>query len=261
LSLRLAYSHGLEALFALLGSTIQAPQCAIGWIINYRNIDLINIVKKISSGDFIYTRFKEKPVTWELLAKHIHGYIHYEQEKRDLIQQGFGKLWTLFASEFEDINFSDEYNGIKHGLRAKPGGFHLAVGLEDTPGVPAAPEKMMSLGGSTFGSSYFVKEQIIPSDKYNFRPKRHSRNWSPRNLVNGLVLISMSINNVISWLRIVNGVQPDKCRFENPSSKDGFDEPWKEHVGVNNFNMDMIIERKHISPFSRDDILKTYAEK
>jgi hypothetical protein len=146
-------------------------------------------------------------------------------------------------------------------LRAKPGGFHLAIGREDTPGVPAATEKMMSLGGSAFGSSYFVKEQIIPSDKYNFRPRRHSRNWNPWNLINGLILISMSINNVISWLRIVNGAQPLKCSFENPSSKDVFDEPWKEHIGINNFNMDLIIKQENISPFSRDDILKSYTEK
>lgn len=89
LALRLAYSHGLEALFALLCSVVQAPQCAVGWIINYRNVDLINIVKKISRKDFIHSRFKEKPVTWELLAKHVHEYINYEQEKRDWVVSQF----------------------------------------------------------------------------------------------------------------------------------------------------------------------------
>ena len=34
LSLRLAYSHGLETLFALLCSAVQAPQCTIGWVLN-----------------------------------------------------------------------------------------------------------------------------------------------------------------------------------------------------------------------------------
>ena len=159
-----------------------------------------------------------------------------------------------------DKNFIKEYNSIKHGLRARPGGFHFAVGPENIPGVPAAPEKMMSLGSSTFGSSYFVKEDIIPSDTCNFRPRRHSRNWSPHNLANGLTLLSMSINNVICWLRAVNGVQLNKCRFENPTTKEIFDEPWKEHVGINHINMDMIIEKEHITPFSRDDILRTYKE-
>lgn len=258
LSLRLAYSHGLEALFALLCSVVQAPQCTIGWIINYRNSDILNIVKKISRGEFVYTRFHEKPVTWDVLAKHIHSDINYHAEKKAWIQRGFGKLWASFASEFEDIHFSNEYNGIKHGLRVKPGGFHLAFGFEDSPGAPVASEKMMSLGGSEFGSSYFVKEQILPSDKCNFRPRRHFRNWNPNNLINGLVHVSMSINNVTSWLRIINGREPSKCKFENPMSEGDFDAPWKEHPGIDNFNMDLIMKEENISPFTQEDIVKSY---
>jgi hypothetical protein len=257
-SLRLAYSHGLEALFALLCSAVQAPQCPIGWVLNYRNMDLLSLVKKISNKEPVYTKFRQTPVTWELLAKHIHSGLGYEEEKRIWIQKGFGRLWTWFASEFADENMTLEYNCIKHGLRARPGGFHLAVGHEDTPGVPAPPEKMMSLGGSTFGSSYFVKEYVVPKDKCNFRPRRHSRNWSLHNLANGLVLISMSINNIVSWLRGVNGVPMTKCRFENPVSEDIFEEPWKESVGVDHASMDRVIEVEHITPFSREDILRSY---
>ncbi len=68
----------------------------------------------------------------------------------------------------------------------------------------------------------------------------------------------MSVNNVISWLRIVNGVHPKKCRFENPSSQIAFDEPWKECVGVIHINMDSIIEKEHINPFSKENILESY---
>lgn len=259
-SLRLAYSHGLEALFALLCSAVQAPQCAVGWILNYRNNDLLSLVKKISNTEPVYTRFKQTPVTWESLAKHIHSGLSYEESKRMWIQKGFGRLWTRFAHEFVNENRVLEYNGIKHGLRVRPGGFHLAVGHEDTPGVPAPPEKMMSLGGSTFGSSYFVKEYILSKDKCNFRPRSHSCNWSPHNLANGLVLISMSINNVVSWLRSVNGVPISKCRFENPVSEDLFEEPWKESVGVTHFTGDRILVEAHITPFSREDILGSYTK-
>lgn len=257
-SLRLSYSHGLEALFALLCSAVQAPQCAIGYILNYRNTDLLNLVKKISSKEPVYTRLKETPVTWDLLAKHIHSGLGYEEEKKMWIQKGFGKLWSRFANEFTDENMTLEYNCIKHGLRARPGGFHLSVGREDTPGVLAPPERMVSLGGSTFGSSYFVKESVVPKDKYNFRPRRHSRNWSIHNLAYGLVLISMSINNVVSWLRSVNGIPLNKCRFENPFSEGQFEEPWKESVGINHTSMDLVITAEHVNPFSRDDILESY---
>lgn len=110
LSLRLAYSQGLEALFALLCSAVQAPQCAIGWILNYRNSDLVNLVKKISKREVIYTRFRDTSISWELLAKHVHVNLGYEQEKVAWIQEGFGKLCSWFANEFTDENFSKEYN-------------------------------------------------------------------------------------------------------------------------------------------------------
>lgn len=234
IALRLAFSHGLETLFALLCSAVQAPQCSIGWLLSYKNSELISLVRKISKCEPCYTRFKISPITWNELAKYIHGNLEYDQEKREWIQRGFGNIWTELAYEFTDAKFTLEYNGIKHGLRARPGGFHLAVGFEETPGIPAPPEKMQSLGGSTFGSTYFVKEHTIPTDKLNFRPRRHSRNWSPQNLANGLFLISMSIQNITSWLRMVNGAPPNKCRFEHPTSEDVFELPWKESVGITN---------------------------
>jgi hypothetical protein len=261
LSLRMAYSHGLESLFALLCSLVQAPQCSIGWILNYKNSDLVKLVGKISKNEAIYTRFKKTPISWKLLANRIYANLDYDQEKIALIQDGFGKLWSRFASEFVDDNFILEYNGIKHGLRAKPGGFHLSLGPEVTPGVPAPPKKMISLGGSTFGTSYFVKEHIISSNKINFRPRRHFRNWSPQNLTKGLILISMSIKNVISFLRIFNGVDPKKCQVETPTTKETFEEPWKESIGVTHFDFDLVIEKEHIALFSKDDIFKSYTEK
>jgi len=258
IALRLAFSHGLETLFSLLCSALQAPQCSIGWLLSYKNFQLISLVEKISKNEPCYTRFKTSPVTWNELATHVHSNLGYEKEKVEWIQKGFGKIWTRFASEFTDANFTLEYNGIKHGLRAKPGGFHLAFGLEETPGVPAPPEKMQSLGGSAFGSTYFVKEHTIPTDKLNFRPRRHSRNWSPQNLANGLFLISMSIQNIASWLRIVNGVLPSKCKFENPTSEDAFEQPWKESVGVTHSSFDLVMEAGHLKPFSKNEILQFY---
>ncbi|HEV7746101.1 MAG TPA: hypothetical protein VGO56_13965 [Pyrinomonadaceae bacterium] len=40
-ALRLAYSHGLETLFALLCPAVQAPDCVIGWFLKYRNSELL----------------------------------------------------------------------------------------------------------------------------------------------------------------------------------------------------------------------------
>jgi hypothetical protein len=67
----------------------------------------------------------------------------------------------------------------KHGLRTRPGGLTLAIGFEETPGIPAPPEKMHNLGGSKFGTSYFSREKVLESNRINFRPRRQSRNWDP----------------------------------------------------------------------------------
>ncbi len=260
IALRLAFSHGLETLFALLCSVVQAPQCSIGWLLSYNNYQLNNLVNKISNNEPCHTLFIKSPVTWNDLAKCIHSNLGYEKEKVEWIQNGFGKVWTRFAREFTDVNTSLEYNGIKHGLRARPGGFHLAIGPEETHGVPAPPEKMQSLGGSTFGSTYFVKEHTITNDKLNFRPRRNSRNWSPQNIAYGLFFISMSIQNITSWLRVYNGASQNKCTFEHPTSIDAFELPWKESVGVTHASFDLIIEAAHIKPFTQEEILNHYKE-
>ena len=46
MALRSAYSHGLETLFALLGATVQAPDCVYGWVAKYRVSALREVVRK-----------------------------------------------------------------------------------------------------------------------------------------------------------------------------------------------------------------------
>jgi len=258
-ALRISFSQGLETLFSLLCSAVQAPFCSIGWLLSYKNYQLINLVKKISNREPCYNILKALPITWNELSKYIHSnLVGYEKEKVEWIQRGFGKIWSRFASQFTDENFTLEYNGIKHGLRAIPGGFHLSIGPEEIPGTPVPPKKMQSLGGSTFGSTYFVKEYPIQTDKINFRPRIHSRNWSPQNLANGLFLISMSINNITNCLRIVNGDSSNKFTFAHPTSKEEFELPWKKSVGVLHTSFDLIVEAGDIKPFSREEIIQHY---
>jgi len=258
-ALRIAFSQGLETLFSLLCSAFQAPHCSIGWLLTYKNYQLIHLVKKISNKEPCYNLLKVSPITWNELSTFVHSnLIGYEEEKVTWIQNGFGKIWSRFAHQFIDENFALEYNGIKHGLRAILGGFNLSIGAEEIQGVPAPPEKMQSLGGSTFGSTYFVKEYPIPNDKINFRPRYHSRNWSPQNLANGLFLISMSINNVTNWLRIINGDSSKSFTFAHPISQEEFDLPWNKSVGVTHASFDLTVEAGDIKPFSREDIIQLY---
>ena len=63
LSLRLAYSQGLETLFALLCSAVQAPQCVVGWMLSYKNEELQQLVQKITES---YPKYlaKSNQVFW-----------------------------------------------------------------------------------------------------------------------------------------------------------------------------------------------------
>lgn len=258
LSLRLSYSHGLETLFALLCSMVQAPQCVIGWMISYKNSELRNVVRKITKKENLYSRLKFSPVTWDLLAKHVHSNLGFDEEKLKWIQEGFGQIWKIFADDYLSEGSYQEYNGGKHGLRTRLGGFYFAVGKEDTPGVPAPPEKMQTIEGSEFGTSFFTRETIINNNRINFRPRTQSRNWKPAHLANGLVLLSMSINNILSFLRILNGIKPEKCRFNTPTERLVFKEPWKLCLGGTSINIDTTIRSENITQFSKDDILSSY---
>lgn len=258
LALRLSYSQGLEALLALLCSLVQSAECVIGWMTSYKNSELKDLVRKISRHEDVYSRLKGKPVTWALLAQCVHSNLNFDECKLSWIQKGFGKLWEGFAADFLEEGISDEYNGIKHGLRTRPGGFYLALGREDTPGVPAPQERMQTVGGSEFGTFFFTRETIIPRNYINFRPKGHFRNWNPENLAEGLRLLSVSINNVVSCLRVLNGVKRDKCRFITPATEEAFQEPWKHSVGVDSVDVDITLEPSNITPLTKEDILKTY---
>ena len=101
LSLRTTYSHGLETLFAFLGSMIQSPHCVYGWLGLYTLGDLRSIVSKISQGQDIKTIWKDKPITWENISKVIYSDFSFEDaiQKEEIIKC-FGELWRRFANDF-----------------------------------------------------------------------------------------------------------------------------------------------------------------
>jgi hypothetical protein len=139
------------------------------------------------------------------------------------------------------------------------GGFTIDMGFQDEPGIPAPPKRMVSFGGSEFGTKFYVPERLV--NKTNFRVKRKSLNWSPENLIYGLILASNSIGNVISFLKIVNGVEPSKVNFAWPTDEESFEGPWKEKFHFTSFDMNSIIDESWIRPLTPQEILSVYSEK
>lgn len=256
LAIRIAYSQGLETLFALLSAMVQAPECVIGWLLAYRNVELESLVRKLSRRQPVLNRLNIEP-TWENLSAVVHRYFAYDDEKKAWIAEGYARAWARFAGDFLDGKASNEYNSIKHGLRARLGGFGLSVGVEKVPGQAAPPEEMKPVGGSKYGTSYYTIEKF-GEGRTNFRARQNSRNWIPDNLAEGLYLLAWSIGNVVGCLRILNGEEPGKCRFSNPNSPDAFDAPWKLSPGVTDCSFDLILSPEHVDPRSKKDILDSY---
>lgn len=254
-ALRIAYSHGLETLFALLCATVQAPDCIVGWLVKYKNSDLYEVVKKISGRRPIYLRVNVTP-TWDAIAEMIFSYVQTGDVKKDSrIRNSFARLWARFANDYVNVNHRFEYNSLKHGLRVRMGGSYFALGVEDTPGVPAPPERMRTVGQSDFGSSFYIADKLL--DGRNFSIRRHSVNWNPQNLISGLRLISFSIANVLSFLKIYYGVPADEGQFSWPSEDAAFQEPWRRSTGMT-FNWNSPITETDIDPLSKEEILSVY---
>lgn len=261
IALKTAYYHGLETLFTLLCATLQAPNCVYGWTLKSRPHQVRSLVQKIKRGhNNIFNKLNLTYVSWYEVSRKIHNYLKGKVKDEDEMARSFSDLWLRFSSDFLNEMHISEYNSIKHGFRASPGGFGIAVGLEETPGVQAPPEKMHMVGRSEFGSSFLSIKEIdgVPCTKShpNFHVVRKSINWVPENLAHGLVFISMSINNVLSYLKILNGEDPTTCLFNYPENPDDFYKPWEKPVGVISGSVDYNISQKDIMRFSKEEILE-----
>ena len=255
LNLRVAYSHGLETFFAFLFSALQAPDCVIGWTHKYQNHHLKSLIEKVRNRQKLLSKVVISPVTWENIAHTILSFHLDDAEKEKRIKDNFAIAWQFLANDFSKDSFGKEYNSIKHGLRVKSGGFQLAIGKETTPGVRASSKKMVSLGKSKYGTTYYTIEKF---NKYNFRLRHSSQNWQLENFYYGLILLSYSLQNVLAFLKIVNGIKPEDVEFSWPIDDKLFKIPWEKSPEVISMSMDNIINMEHIIPKTKEDILSVY---
>lgn len=173
----------------------------------------------------------------------------------------FGSLWQKLAHEYIDKNCVDEYNSIKHGFRVRSGGFALAVGLEHEYGVAPPDDEMNMMGSSEHGSTFY-KIEPARSSKQNrsIKSKRTSINWKLEKVALQLQLISMSINNVVAALKIINGAKASTCQFIRPEQDADFEKPWTHSIGVTNCSMNFVINDNDIAATTRKELLKNLNE-
>lgn len=105
-------------------------------------------------------------------------------------------------------------------------------------------------------------EQPIGESKGNrsLRSRRHSLNWSTERTVLLIQLLSMSITNVTSALKIANGIEAGTCEFLRPVEDEDFEKPWSFSIGVTSFNMDFVIPETEVVSTTRSELLKRINE-
>lgn len=123
---------------------------------------------------------------------------------------------------------------------------------------------MKSLGGSEQGTKFIRLEPVggIKNNR-NLRSRKVSLNWKVERVALQLQLVCMSINNIISALKIANGIGAEKCKFVRPTEDSDFEKPWTFSPGITNLSMDFVIDESQIGLATRDelnDILKAHKE-
>lgn len=254
LALRLAYFQGLETLFALMCAAFQSPKCIIGWMLSYKNDNLVSLTNKITNGLECKVHPLMRPVSWGAMANNVLSCTSCSDEQKHVMENGFTLLWDRFARAFLEEGTTQEYNSIKHGTRICPGGFTLKVGLETTYGASPGAEDMHTLCNSSFGSRYYTAEKIDGSKSIHFRPRLNARNWIPENLISSIELIASSIQNLSSFLRIIGGDKPSDCEFYIISDAEAFKTPWKRSVRVKSMNLDTLVQKSDVTLWNKNEI-------
>ncbi len=262
IALRQLYYHGMEVFFSLICASLQAPDCIYAWMAKYKVVDVQNILKDLNKNQSKFSQKLKisKPLSWDTYALAVFNNLGRDDTYRQETAKLFANFWQSLSYDFLDKDASYEYNSIKHGIRIRSGGFTMAVGKEEQSGQKAPPENMKILGGSEFGSSFYVPEIIygcnLKNASPNFRMTPINVNWYADGLAYALFLIAMSLKNIKAFLKIVNGISPESVEFTRPVDLDFFDKPWEKSVGVTKASFERVVDLSNVRMPTKYEIEK-----
>lgn len=260
-ALRLSLHHSLETLFSILGAYVQAPDCAYAWLAKCSTPALRLLVERINQKQpNIFTKLNVDSINWETIANSIfHSYKPNTEQNAETVKH-FATLWSRLANELNNPVHIDEYNALKHGFRVQNGGFAISIGKEPSLGVAAPEDDMQLLGKSEYGSSFFTVTPLSTTVKTrSLRISRTSVNWSVERVILLNQLTQISINNVVTALRVINGWSPTECKFLTPESSDDFDKPWHFSPGVTNMKWGHVTDETNAMLLTKEEILQKLA--
>lgn len=75
-------------------------------------------------------------------------------------------------------------------------------------------------------------------------------------MIQALQLVSISINNVLSSVKIWHGVDPKTVLFIRSAENKDFEAPWQRSVGAFEMAIDVPIDEASICRYSRKELLE-----
>lgn len=250
LSIRAAYAHSLETFFAILAAAVQAPHCPLGWVLQYKNNELEAFVRKIDKGEPIFsiTKFKNQ---WRGLADRVHALEDADVSLRERLAMEIGNTWSYLANDFLNSECKDEYNSIKHGLRATSVESTTTIGPTVSGGAPLIDST------SPFGGNY-SRVRTLTKDRVHFELELVQKNWSPKALVAQTHLVALSIGNVVSYLRGELGVAEGPFTFGWPRDPSLLQLAWQSESPVQSAKFRHGVQVPDDKMPTKDQILASY---
>ena len=250
LALRLNYGMAVEALFALLCATIQAPDCVFGWLSAYRNGELSDLVKRISSSQKVRSLKPFRPCTW----RQVSAVLLAPLEARDGAQhvtftELFERAWKVFSAELLSSDSKREYNSLKHSFRVQPGGFKINISHETGSLLQSE---------SPFGHAFpYVKQ--MPGRKNHFDLKNAAMALEPEMLRASLKIIGCTISNIIAFLRARAGDSTSDLSLKLPQLA-VFEGVWKERAPIASIMSGGSVTVPESEYWSSEEILSVYED-
>lgn len=239
-NMRILYGQALEAFFAVLFALLQAPLCIPAWLQYYRIEDLRNLTIIIKEArPFNFFKLRLEHFGWYALSKTLN-LLPPDLPIYEECIGGFAKFWEVIALDFLNEKRRKEYNSLKHGFRVVHGGFRLSIGKEEHPGTPAPMENMVPLGGSPYGCTIYLPNDLKNrhKDVRAFALRKTSFNWDLRFLAARIELLTHSMSNVISFASGLNGKDVTNRLFYYPDDMECFSRALAPSVGITDFEMD-----------------------
>lgn len=216
-NLRIAFFHGLESLLMLIAAAVQAPKCPQAYLGHCSNNELRGVLKKIDESTVLrqYNR-RLKVCSWRGIAEEVLSCTGETGPEQQRLVETFANLWEDLASKQQNDVAIWEYNSLKHGFRIQPGGITLKIEA-DGQNLPNPFEFTI---GEKFGTGFQVMTKPGEKTKNNRSrvAERHNVIWRVEDLAHLVYLISASLRNVVTYLRIYNGGPPPYLIARIPES-------------------------------------------